>query len=182
MSSKTMANRFNWSIASIVSVIAGGVITVLWMIKEPGFEPLVAIVSGLAAAGSLERFKIPVRFDIFLAAIIGTVAIVGIVFLNSWSSENHVPVIHNLITSRETVTPGEEIIIMVEAIDEDDDPLSYIWSAKRGTVPGGNQGPKIEYIAPINSGMGLDTVEVTITDGKGGTMTREVTIAIESQN
>lgn len=179
---KMMINQSKWSVSSIVSVIAGGIITSLWMIKNPGFEPLLAIVLGLAAAGSLEKLKLPVKLDSALAVIISIVSIVGIIYLSLPSSENHAPTIHNLVTNREVVLSGEKVMIIVDATDEDDDPLSYVWSANRGIVPGGNQGPKIEYIAPENSGTGLDTIEVTVTDGKGGSIAQKITIAIENRD
>ena len=179
---ESMISQFKWSIASIVAVVVGVAITALWMIREPGFEPLLGIIAGVAAAGSIEKIKLPLKFDILLATTIAIISIFGVTYLLNPTTKNHPPVIHSLIVSREIISPGETSVFKVEATDEDGDPLSYIWSAKRGKVPSGNQGPTIDYIAPINPETGIDTIRVTVFDDKGGNTVEEANIAIESQN
>ena len=120
-------------------------------------------------------------FIIIVAAVMVSITGYSISQLLS-SNRNHLPVIHSFTVSRQTVKPGEIVTIVVNATDEDADPLSYIWSANRGIVPEGNQGPRIEYVAPTDPGAGIDIIRVTITDSKGGTAKEKSSIAIEYEN
>jgi hypothetical protein len=64
--------------------------------------------------------------------------------------------------------------IVCEANDADGDVLSYQWSADGGTIRG--KGSSVAWAAPDTAGD--YTIEVTVTDGKGGGITDSTTIAV----
>jgi len=86
---------------------------------------------------------------------------------------NQLPTINSLTAENEVLTLSESPIIC-EAQDADSDNLTYQWSADGGTIKG--EGSSITWVAPDTAGS--YTIEVTIADGKGGTVSESTTIAV----
>ena len=179
MSSEIEKNQHRWSIASIVSALAGVIIAVIWMQNEPGFEALLAIVLGIAASGSFKKISLSPIPDIILAVMISVISIVGVIYL---LPKNHAPIISDLYTNCRIIAPGENTTVTVVAIDKDDGAsLSYLWSAERGTIiPHDNQSNEVTYIAPpTDIGKGPDIIKVLVQDEHGSYITEETSISIQ---
>ncbi len=86
---------------------------------------------------------------------------------------NQPPTINSLTAEQETSTLTESQIVC-EANDADGDVLNYQWSADGGTITG--EGSSIAWVAPDTAGS--YTIEVAVTDGKGGKATDSTTIVV----
>jgi len=64
--------------------------------------------------------------------------------------------------------------MMCSASDPDGDQLGYIWSASAGEISG--DGDTVTWVAPDSAGS--YNVTVTVTDGGGGEVTKQVTITV----
>jgi hypothetical protein len=84
---------------------------------------------------------------------------------------NQLPVIES-ITAEKEVTTSAETEIVAKASDADGDALTYQWSADGGTITG--EGSTIIWTAPATSGN--YTIEVTVSDGKGGKVSESTAI------
>jgi len=84
------------------------------------------------------------------------------------------PIISSLTTSTEQVNPSGSAQITCDARDPDRDELTYSWEATGGTITG--EGPTVNWVAPAASG--AYTIEVTVSDGRGGEATKEVTVDV----
>jgi hypothetical protein len=85
---------------------------------------------------------------------------------------NQLPVIESLTAEKEIPTLAETQIACL-ASDADGDTLTYQWSADGGTITG--EGSTIGWTAPATSDN--YTIKVTVSDGKGGTVTQSTDIA-----
>jgi len=91
---------------------------------------------------------------------------------------NQTPVIESITADKEIPTLTETQVVC-QADDPDGDTLTYQWSADGGTITG--EGSTITWTAPGTSDN--YTIKVTVSDGKGGTVAQEITIAaIEKPN
>jgi hypothetical protein len=72
------------------------------------------------------------------------------------------------------VMPSSTSNIICEAVDPDNDDLTYTWTSKDGQISG--QGPDIKWTAPAESGS--YAIDISVTDGNGGRDTGSVTIAV----
>jgi len=86
---------------------------------------------------------------------------------------NEPPIISSLTAEQEILTLLETQI-SCEANDADGDSLTYQWSADGGTITG--EGNSITWVAPDTAGN--YNIEVTVTDGKGGTASEYETITV----
>jgi hypothetical protein len=86
---------------------------------------------------------------------------------------NQPPTINSLKAEKVVSTLSESQIVC-EANDTDGDVLSYLWAADGGTING--NGSSVAWAAPDTAGD--YTIEVTVTDGKGGETTDSTTIAV----
>jgi hypothetical protein len=89
---------------------------------------------------------------------------------------NHQPVIASLEAEPEGVPPAGSCQIACTASDPDGEELSYKWSADEGTIAG--TGPEVTWTAPYL--IGSYNVTVTVTDGRGGEDTGQITIAVRA--
>ena len=87
--------------------------------------------------------------------------------------ENTAPVIH-ILKAPKQVAPSSSSQISCVATSENDDALSYEWSATGGQIQG--EADSIVWIAPETAGD--CTVTVVVTDGKGGQATNLVTVIV----
>jgi len=86
------------------------------------------------------------------------------------------PVIHSLQAEWETVFPSESIQIVCNASAPDGAVLSYEWWASGGEIDG--QGATVTWTAPDSEG--VYNITVTVTDGRGGEVTDDVTITVQA--
>lgn len=89
---------------------------------------------------------------------------------------NQSPVIDSLTAEKEVTTSSESQIVC-KADDPDGDMLTYQWSADGGTIKG--EGSSVAWVAPDTAGN--YTIELTVADGKGGTVSQSITIAAISK-
>jgi hypothetical protein len=75
-----------------------------------------------------------------------------------------------------TITADQTSGLAVTATDNDGDVLSYTWAAAIGTVVG--SGNTAVYTPPVVSVLTQDQVTVTVTDGRGGSVTGTATVTI----
>jgi hypothetical protein len=82
-------------------------------------------------------------------------------------NKNHAPVI-TAFTANPTNTSaaGQVITFSIDAIDKDNDVLSYTWTATGGTLST-TTGRLVSWTPPTATG--TYTVQVSLSDGKGGT-------------
>ena len=88
--------------------------------------------------------------------------------------QNHPPIISSLTANPTSVSPGAVSTITCIASDPDGDALSYIWSATGGTISG--SGSQIGWTAPASTG--TYTITCVVSDGKGGSDTKNVNIIV----
>ena len=69
-----------------------------------------------------------------------------------------------------------EVRLRANASDPDDDPLSYSWSAPRGRFIGSTSGATARWRAPDQTGS--VQISVRVTDGRGGSASRSVTVRV----
>ncbi len=102
---------------------------------------------------------------------------VDIGFIPDGSVANQPPIIHTGPTPEQTtLNSGENTTISVIAEDLDGDPLTYTWTASQGTIAGNSL--EVTYTAPTIATETTVTINVEISDGKGGTITGTVDITI----
>jgi len=87
---------------------------------------------------------------------------------------NRPPVIESLATEYHKVRKAATPTLECNASDPDEDELSYIWSADGGNVSG--EGPNVTWVAP--NAYGIYTITVTVTDGRGGKASEEISIQV----
>ena len=87
---------------------------------------------------------------------------------------NQPPTISSLTANPTTVSTGAVSTITCTASDPDVDTLSYTWTATGGTISG--SGSQVSWTAPVTSG--TYTITCTVSDGKGGSDTKNVNIMV----
>jgi hypothetical protein len=106
----------------------------------------------------------------------GTVVVVAVlVVLFETLLANHQPAIASL-TAPERVVPSGSCQIVCNATDRDGDELSYNWSASAGELNG--EGATVTWMAPDS--IGVYNVTVTVTDGRGDEVTKQVAIVVRA--
>ena len=75
-----------------------------------------------------------------------------------------------------TVHRGAEVRLSAEVSDPDGDPVSYAWSAAKGSFVGPTDGQSAHWQAPDE--LGRFTVRVVIDDGQQGVASAEVEIEV----
>ena len=91
---------------------------------------------------------------------------------------NHLPAITSLEAEPHEVLPWQSCQIVCNASDADGDELSYNWSASRGQING--ESDTVTWIAPGSAGS--YDVSVTVTDGRGGEVMKQITITVLRAN
>ena len=88
---------------------------------------------------------------------------------------NHPPVIESLTGDPMTVIQNTSAAIKCVASDPDSDNLTYAWSATEGTFEG--EGPAVSWLA--TSSCSVQTVTVTVSDGRGGTAKKSLNLTVK---
>jgi hypothetical protein len=113
---------------------------------------------------------------IIIAGIV--VAAVILTILLDAMLANHMPTISSLEAEPDEVLPWQSCQIVCNASDADADELSYNWSASGGVING--ESDIVTWTAPGSAGS--YDVTVTVTDGRGGEVTKQVTITVLRAN
>ena len=114
------------------------------------------------------------RLVIISAVIVAAAVLLSILFDTILA--NHLPAITSLEAEPERVLPSGSCQIACNASDRDGDGLSYNWSASEGEING--EGAMVTWTAPDSAGS--YNVTVTVTDGRGGEVTKQVTITVRA--
>ncbi len=98
--------------------------------------------------------------------------------LTIYVGANRPPVIESLVTDKPNnkMLKGQSCSITCNATDPDNDKLSYAWSTARGGISG--SGATVTWTAPGEAG--TFTVMVTVSDGSGGVISKDVNIILVS--
>jgi len=109
--------------------------------------------------------------------IVGIVlVVVGVVIALDMIAGNRPPTIIILSAEPSVVLPYGSSNISCVATDRDGDQLSYNWSASEGTING--EGAEVTWKAPAK--VGSCSITVTVSDGRGGTVTGRVVVAVRT--
>lgn len=87
---------------------------------------------------------------------------------------NNAPVIISLEAERDSIGVSDSLEVRCIATDEDGDSLTWAWSTTGGTFSGA--GAVVTWTAPDTSGTYVITV--TVTDGRGGEATMQLTTEV----
>ncbi|MFC2021121.1 PKD domain-containing protein, partial [Chloroflexota bacterium] len=105
------------------------------------------------------------------------VLMVGLVLCNC-APPNNSPIISSLETEKDLVMPSSSSKVKCIALDADGDILSYTWSATGGSFFGA--GANITWVAPATPG--TYAVTVTVTDGNGGEVKKQLTLGVRANH
>lgn len=106
------------------------------------------------------------------------VAVILAVVLLSGCNKNHNPVIVSIrYAPADSTVPGGTISVKVTATDEDNDALSYLWTATGGTFANATAESTV-WTGPTTAGS--YTVKVAVTDGAGGSAEREQALRVRA--
>lgn len=86
---------------------------------------------------------------------------------------NQSPVISSVTANPTEIVVGKSTAITAFAADPDDDPITYEWLASDGTITG--SGNKVTW---TSSKSGSATINLTVTDNRGGQTTGSVTVNV----
>jgi hypothetical protein len=67
--------------------------------------------------------------------------------------------------------------LSVTATDADNDPLTYTWTPEEGSIQG--TGPNVTYVPPAVTQSQTFTIEVKVSDGRGGIATGTVDVTVD---
>jgi hypothetical protein len=87
---------------------------------------------------------------------------------------NQQPVITSLKAAADWIAPSGSLNVTCNATAPHGDELSYNWSASGGKITG--EGATVTWTAPLSAGS--YNVTVTVTDSRGGEVTRNITIEV----
>ena len=90
---------------------------------------------------------------------------------------NSNPVITGLKAEPPATNVGEIVTLTAEAGDPDDDRLEFEWYMTAGDLVG--NGSIVRYVATYCCA-GINTVRVTVKDGRGGSATKVIDVAVNS--
>ncbi len=92
------------------------------------------------------------------------------------SGPNSNPIIKSLTADPSRGRVGRIVTLTVEAEDPDGDELSYRWFMTAGDVYG--EGPVVSYVVTYCC-VGINSVTVTVKDGRGGTTTKIIDVEVQ---
>ena len=89
---------------------------------------------------------------------------------------NQPPLINELRAQTDRIEPFSICTLECEAVDPDDDPLTYTWNVSAGDIFG--DGPSVDWGSPVSEG--LYRVSVTVDDGRGGTAQFSIPLHVQA--
>jgi len=111
-----------------------------------------------------------------MKALLWLSVVVIMIFLNCGGEENNAPVINSVTANPSSVYPGENVTLTCDAVDEDDDTISYSWSAEAGTLSA-TDSAVVTWTAPNDTGH--FTMEVIVEDEEELADTGDVMVTVE---
>jgi len=94
------------------------------------------------------------------------------------AEQNKPPVVSDIIVrDRKTqvtvnyAVPGTQYDLFVNASDPDGDALTFNWNVTHGTLSNSNSNPAL-WASPYSTSITYVTLSLTVSDGKGGVVTR----------
>jgi len=111
---------------------------------------------------------------LLIMGIVAAAVLLSILFYTVLA--NHRPAITSLEAEPERVLPSGSCQIVCTASDRDGDELSYNWSASGGGING--EGATVTWTAPHPAGS--YDVTVIVTDSRGSSVTKSVTITVRT--
>ena len=112
---------------------------------------------------------------VIISAVVAVAALLPLVLFNTVLA-NHQPAIASIEAEPMRRLASGIWQIVCTASDPDGDELSYGWAASGGEI--GGEGAEVTWTAPNSTGS--YDVTVTVTDGRGGEVTGDVTIAVRA--
>ncbi|MBK9736633.1 MAG: T9SS type A sorting domain-containing protein [Saprospiraceae bacterium] len=91
---------------------------------------------------------------------------------------NKAPIIDRLLAASRYTGPTGTISILCDAMDENGDSLTYVWSSDQGSISG--TGNNVQWTAP--NAEGIYTIKVTVDDGKGLSTKAQVSLLVKEFN
>lgn len=88
--------------------------------------------------------------------------------------DNLPPEINSLTADADWVAPAGSLNLTCDAVDHDDHPMTYEWSASAGHFEGA--GSEITWLAPQETG--IYEIMVVVTDDYGGSVTSTLTVSV----
>jgi hypothetical protein len=110
-----------------------------------------------------------------ISAVIAVAVVLPLILFNTLLANNQ-PAITSLEAKPERVLPSGSCQIVCNASDPDGDGLGYNWSTSGGEIDG--EGPTVTWTAPDSAGS--YNVTVTVTDGRGGEVTKQVAVTVRA--
>jgi hypothetical protein len=113
-----------------------------------------------------------------MAKIVLSVVVLITLLSFAGCGHNSLPQLTNLLAQPASVARGEVSSLTCEASDPDGNTLDYSWTTNGGSISG--TGSTVSWTAPAT--IGTYTVTVSVSDGKGGTVTRSISITVINRN
>ena len=112
-----------------------------------------------------------------LVSLIGVVFLAVLMVFNACKKEesNSNPVVQSVLVNPNTVAAGGTVTVTVTATDADNDALTYVYLPTGGAING--TGASVTWTVPNTAG--AYSVNVTVTDGKGGTATGSGAVTVQ---
>jgi hypothetical protein len=165
--------------ATPASVATGGSSTIKCTASDPDGDTLtyswMYTGGSISGTGNTVAWTAPSTFGIYNVTAIVSDGKGGTATQSVYIAvTNNNPQISSLTATPASVVTGGNSTIRCTASDPDGDTLTYSWTYSGGSISG--TGSAITWTAPSTAG--TYTVTAIVSDGKGGTATRSVSIAV----
>jgi len=169
--------------ATPTSVVTGGSSTVKCTASDPDGDTVTfswTYTGGsISGTGSTVTWTAPATPGVYTVTAIVSDGKGGTVTRSiSITSTNRNPQISSLTATPAIVVAGGSSIVICTASDADGDTLTYSWIYAGGSIS--ETGSTITWTAPAT--FGIYTITAIVSDGKGGTATQSVSIAVTNHN
>jgi len=84
------------------------------------------------------------------------------------------PAIHSLTATTKYTSPGGTISLQAQVSDQNNDAITYTWSATQGDIIGSDD--LVDWLAPQEEG--ISTILLMVSDGRGGTATASIRLIV----
>ncbi|UCD83443.1 MAG: hypothetical protein JSU92_09000 [Deltaproteobacteria bacterium] len=88
------------------------------------------------------------------------------------------PIISSILAEPDTIFLGKSSVITAAVSDPDGDPLTYSWSAAKGTISGANDGDPLIITWQAPTVGGTHNIVLTVNDGVGCEVSRSVGVQV----
>jgi hypothetical protein len=170
--------------ASLATVNSGGSATIRCTASDPDGDRLVfdswtCTGGSISGTESTVTWTAPATFGIYTVTVTVRDSNGGTATRSvSITVTNHNPEISNLVATPATVGTGGSATIGCTASDPDGDTVTYSWTYTGGSISG--TGSTVTWTSPATPG--IYTLTAIVSDGKGGTATRSISITATNRN